>query len=78
MILLVGTLSLHGMQKMTGDRITTRAGSISFSELMSINNQFWILRNAYIITTSCIVGYLIYEKIKEYREKKEHSSITHA
>lgn len=61
LIYLISCDSLHAMS-ITGDRITTKAGSISFSELINLSRNYYLLRNAYICSTLGIIGYLAYER----------------
>lgn len=68
-MILINFTHLKGMS-ITGDRITTKVGSITFSELINLSHNYKILRNVYIFSTVSIITYLIYEK-KSY----EHTSL---
>lgn len=68
-LMLVSTASLNGMS-ISGDRITTKAGTISFSELIALQSKIRILSTAYATSTSLIVLYLAYEKWCEVPSRK--------
>ncbi len=62
--LLSSTPHAHGII-FRGDIIITQSGTTTWTELIGLPSRVNTLTAAYLITTSCIIGYLIYEKLDE-------------